>query len=52
MVSYEEQGVVTVEANSAEEAEKQVLETMEYDGLKNLDFKCNSREYYTHGEIT
>ena len=50
MVSYEEQGTVTIKAKTAEEAEKLVYAAMEDNGLEGLDFKCYGREYLTHGE--
>ena len=51
MVSYEEQGVVTIEATSVKEANSKALKAMEYDGLNQLDFNCKGREYYAHGEV-
>ena len=50
LVSYEEQGRVTVKAESAKEAEKQVYSELEENGLENLDLDCTGREYMTHGE--
>lgn len=50
MVSYEEQGVVSIKAETVEEAEKLVYDAMENDGLTGLDFDVSGREYLTHGE--
>jgi hypothetical protein len=50
IVSYEEQGVVAIEADSAEHAEELVYTHMENEGLEGLDFNCKNREYLTNGE--
>lgn len=49
LVSYEEQGVVTIEADSSKEAEMMVYDLMEESGLDELKFDCKGREYLTHG---
>lgn len=51
IVSYEEQGVVQIQAESAKHAEEEVFKAMEDNGLEDLDFDCKGREYHTHGEV-
>lgn len=44
---YTEYGTMIVEAESAKEAEEKMVETLDSNGLEDLDYKCHDRDYGT-----